>query len=309
MNPIKFGALMPAFGPCAQGGEAAEAQTILARRAETLGFDSLWLPDHVVFPTRLKHPYPYNSSGEVPLPADCPMLDAMIYLAYVAGITQRIRLGTSVMVLSNRNPILTAKMLASLDVLSGGRTILGAGAGYMEEEITMLGGSFEKRGAYCDEAVKAMRELWSMRDPVFHGEFVSFAGIKLEPKPLQRTIPIWFGGHSRRMMRRVAELGDGVIFNAYDFDQFQLHHQRLREEADKAQRSLDSIKRVVFLSSAVTVEATLAEISRYRDIGINYFIVLVAAWGNSLPEYFAAMTDFARRVGMKARDDTESSCK
>lgn len=307
MSTLKFGALMPAFGPCAQGNEAAETQRVLAQRAESLGFDSLWLPDHVVFPTKLKHPYPYTSSGEVPLPADCPMLDVMVYLSYIAGVTRRIRLGTSVMVLPNRNPILSAKMLASLDVLSGGRTILGAGAGYMEEEITLLGAPFDRRGAYCDEAVKAMRELWSSRDPVFQGEFVSFADIKLEPKPLQTTIPIWFGGHSRRMMRRVAELGQGCIFNAYDFEQFQLHYGLLKEEADKAQRDFDSIAKAVFLSSAFSVDATLAEIERYRELGLNYFIVLVAAWGNSLPEYFAAISEFAHRAGMKPAAEVESA--
>ena len=151
---MKFGMFLPTIGPYASGPDALHAQRTLAQQAETLGFDSIWVPDHVVFPKTINSTYPYNDTGRI---GTAPILDPLVALSFLAGVTTSIKLGTFVLVLPHRNPIVTAKMWASLDVLSGGRTIFGAGIGWLEEEITLLGAPFRRRGALSDEYLRAMK--------------------------------------------------------------------------------------------------------------------------------------------------------
>lgn len=297
---MKFGVLMPSFGSSANGGGAAETHIVLAQRAEALGFDSLWVADHIVFPTRSESVYPYSDSGQLPVPPDVPFFDAPTYLSFLAAATRRVKLGTTVLVLPHRHPVLLAKMYATLDVLSGGRMILGAGVGYLKEEIELMGARFDKRGPISDEYVAAMRELWTNPDPVFAGEFISFRDIKCEPKPVQSPLPIWFGGHSRRMMQRIVTSGQGCIFVGYNVDQFKLHYRLLADEADAAGRDLNTIAKAVFLTAGFSIDICLSQIAQYQALGIDYFIVALPAWGTSLAEYFSALTEFAERVGMQA---------
>src|SRR5881397_4056567 len=130
---MKFGISLPTIGPLAAGPGALEGQLTIAQRAEALGFESLWAPDHVVIPTTITSRYPYNDTGKLPLPPNTPFLEPLAALGVIAGATKRVRLGTYVLVLPHRNPIVTAKMWATLDVMSGGRMMLGAGIGWMEE--------------------------------------------------------------------------------------------------------------------------------------------------------------------------------
>ena len=188
---MKFAISLPCTGPLATGPAALDSLRIVAQKAEALGLESIWVPDHVVIPTTVNSRYPYNKSGKFPLPPEMGFLEPMTALGFLAGVTQRIRLGTSALVLPHRNPILTAKMIATLDVLSQGRIILGAGIGWMEEEISLLGAPFKRRGALSDEYLRAMRELWTNPDPQFEGEFCRFSGIKCEPKPVQK--PLQYG--------------------------------------------------------------------------------------------------------------------
>ena len=183
---MKFGTILPHIGPLAAGPDALDSLLSVAQKTEALGFDSLWVGDHVVIPTSIKPRYPYNDTGEFPLPAEAALLEPLTVLGFLTGVTRRVRLGPSVLVLPHRNPIVTAKMFASLDVLSRGRIIFGAGIGWMEEEISLLGAPFKRRGALSDEYLRAMRELWTNPDPHFEGEFCRFSGIKCEPKPLQK---------------------------------------------------------------------------------------------------------------------------
>ena len=169
---MKFGISLPTIGPLAAGPGALEGQLTIAQRAEALGFESLWAPDHVVIPTTITSRYPYNDTGKLPLPPNTPFLEPLAALGVIAGATKRVRLGTYVLVLPHRNPIVTAKMWATLDVMSGGRMMLGAGIGWMEEEINLLGAPYKKRGALSDEYLRAMRELWTKPDPQFNGRFV-----------------------------------------------------------------------------------------------------------------------------------------
>src|SRR5437773_2119146 len=176
---------------------------------EALGYDSLWASDHVVIPWSIASKYPYNETGDFPLPPSATFLEPLTALALVAGATERIRLGTTVLVLPHRHPVLAAKMLATLDHLAPGRVILGAGVGWMREEIEIFGVDYARRGAWSDEALRIMKTCWREERPSFRGEFVSFAPLGFAPKPRRGAIPIWIGGHTPRALRRVAELGDG----------------------------------------------------------------------------------------------------
>ena len=295
---MKFAMMMPTSGILASGPGAVEAQLAIAQKAEALGFDSLWVPDHVVIPTTIKSRYPYNESGRFPMRADQGFLEPIAALGFLAGVTKRVRLGTWVLVLPHRNPIVTAKMFASLDVLSGGRIMLGAGIGWMEEEISLLGAPFKKRGALSDEYLRAMKELWTNPDPQFEGQFVRFGGIKCEPKPLQKPLPVWIGGHSPRAMRRVAELGDGWVAVPKSFAVFQETYTNLTTAADKAGRDLKSIQVMIGPSMVSSVQSFVEELKKYRDLGYDSFLASVAFWGADLKGVLGVMEDFAQKVGM-----------
>ena len=202
---LSFGYHLPIWGPAA----TRETLLTLARRVEALGFDSVWASDHVVIPFEIRSRYPYNATGDFPLPPTTNFLEPLTALSVVAGVTERLRLGTTVLVLPHRHPVLAAKMLATLDHLAPGRVILGAGVGWMREEIELLGAPYDQRGAWTDEAIQIMRKCWRDERVSHRGRFFNIPEIGVEPKPAHRTIPIWIGGHTPRAMRRVAELGEG----------------------------------------------------------------------------------------------------
>jgi probable F420-dependent oxidoreductase len=167
-----------------------------AVRAEQLDYDSVWVSDHVVVP----HANVVNFGETV--------FDPLVTLAVAAGATTRVRLGTTVLIVPYRNPVVTAKMISSLDALSGGRFVLGIGAGWVAAESAMLGVPFAERGAMTDEYLAAMRELWTSRAPSFAGKYTQFSGLTFEPKPRQTPHPpIWVGGHGRAALRRAAQFG------------------------------------------------------------------------------------------------------
>ncbi len=181
------------------GIEDAQALVGLASRAEELGFDSVWVHDHV-----------FNVGHVFDRIGGKPYYEPLTLLSFVAARTRRVRLGTSVLVLPYHNPIRLAKTAATLDVLSGGRLILGVGVGLIEKEIRAMGSPFAERGAFTDEAIAVMRSLWTEDEPSFDGKYSRFAGMKFSPKPLQKpSIPVVIGGVSRAAIRRAARLGDG----------------------------------------------------------------------------------------------------
>jgi probable F420-dependent oxidoreductase len=168
-----------------------------AAQAEQLGYDSVWVSDHVVVP----NPNVRNFGEAV--------FDPFVTLAVVAGATSRVRLGTTVLIIPYRNPVVTAKMVSSLDALSGGRVILGVGVGWVLAESAMLGVPFAERGAMTDEYLRAMRELWTGSAPSFIGKYTQFTDLKFAPKPVQQPHPpIWVGGHSQGALRRTVEFGE-----------------------------------------------------------------------------------------------------
>ncbi|MBJ19615.1 MAG: LLM class F420-dependent oxidoreductase [bacterium] len=202
---MEIGLILP------NSGELANAAAIyrIAERAEALGFDALWTADHLVLPIESSTFYPYLPGMKIRPDARHAFIDPMIALAGVAARTSRIRLGVSVYLAALRHPIVAAKLVASLDQLSGGRVLLGVGSGWIPEEYETLGISFDERGRVLDEHLEAMRALWSEDHPRYEGDYYRFENIGFDPKPVASRIPIWVGGNSRPARRRAARLGDG----------------------------------------------------------------------------------------------------
>ena len=183
--------------------------TDLVVAAEEVGFESVWTVEHVVWPHEYDSVYPYHPSGKMPGTPEVPIPDPLVWLTWVAAVTTRIRLGTGVMILPLRNPLVLAKQLATLDHLSAGRMELGIGAGWLEEEFEAVGVPFAGRGGRVDEMIDAMRALWSDRSASFSGEVFSFEDVALNPKPYGGSIPIIVGGQSSAAIRRTVARGDG----------------------------------------------------------------------------------------------------
>jgi len=188
-----------------------EESVRLARAAEAAGFESLLTVEHVVWPTEYTSVYPYSPSGRLPGGPDTDLPDPLIWMAHVAAHTTTLRLVTGVLVLPQRNPLVLAKQVATLDVLSGGRIELGVGVGWLREEFDALGVAFDDRGRRTDEYLEAIRVLWAADDVTFEGETVRFAGMSCNPKPRQRPLPVVVGGHSRAAARRAGRLAEGFF--------------------------------------------------------------------------------------------------
>jgi len=202
---VRYGFYLPTRGGCA----TPEALEAIVQRGEALGFHSVMIADHVVFPTAIASKYPYTVSGAFPGGGDA--LEQLTLMAFVAGRTRTLRLVTSVMILPYRNPVLTAKMLATIDVLSRGRVTVGVGVGWLREEFEALDApDFERRGAASDEYIRIFKTLWTQDPASFDGEFYRFDALRCVPQPVQKPHPpIWIGGHSAPALRRAARYGDG----------------------------------------------------------------------------------------------------
>ena len=202
---MRYGFYLPTRGRTA----IPEDLETLVRRGEALGFASVMIADHIVFPSVVTSKYPYTVSGVFPGQGDA--LEQLALMAFIAGKTERLRLVTSVMILPYRNPVATAKTLATIDVLSRGRVTVGVGVGWLREEFEALGAAdFDRRGAVSDEYLRIFKALWTESPVSFAGEFYRFEDVRCLPEPVQKPHPpIWIGGHSKAALRRVARLGDG----------------------------------------------------------------------------------------------------
>ena len=204
---MEFGLSLPGRGPLARPDIVLK----IAAKAEALGYSSLFVTDHIVLPVSTAGSiYPYAPSGQFPGGSNQDYLEPLALLSHLAHATAKVRLGTSVLVVPYRNPLTAAKMLATIDVLSKGRVILGAGTGWLREEFEALGTApFEERGHVTDEYLRLMRAVWTA-DPVsFTGRYYKLAAVHALPKPAQRGgIPIWIGGHTEAALRRAGTLGD-----------------------------------------------------------------------------------------------------
>jgi probable F420-dependent oxidoreductase len=247
----------------------------ICRRAERVGFDSVWGGEHVIVPSRIASSYPYTEDGEMPGEPETPIPDPLIWLAYVAAAAPTLRLGTCILIVPQRNPLVLAKELATLDHLSGGRVDLGLGVGWLEEEFRALGVPWERRGARNDEYVAAMRALWAGPEAEFHGEFVDFDPVTCSPRPVNGSIPILVGGDTPVAIRRAARLADGYFPGTTDPEALADLIERLGVAAEAEGRSRDEIAvHAIFgpqMTDPVAGAAQLAEIGVTRAMLPAFF--------------------------------------
>lgn len=292
---MKYGAFLPHIGPLARGDVVTNIR-MTAQTAEALGFDSVWAADHIVIPQQISSRYPYTATGAFPMDPTEPLLEPLSVLSFVAACTTKVRLGTAVLVLPHRNAVVTAKTVATIDVLSHGRVILGVGVGWMEEEFNALNASFAQRGPLSDEAVAVMKELWTSEHPHFEGKFHRFPEVACEPRPVQKPHPpIWIGGHTGPALRRIVEYGDGwaaVVFNPQEFAE---RLDKLKEKAAKAGRDLSKITLCVS-PRGKRPEAMLEDIPRYQELGATYLYLAFFNFARSYTEMANMMEQFARDV-------------
>lgn len=238
----------------------------LARRAEQLGYRSWWVGDHVVLPS--------PRVPESPMAPEDPILDPLLHLSYVAALTERMELGTGILILPQRNPLVLAKQAASLDVLSGGRLLLGVAPGYLEPELAALGVTLAERGGRTDEYLDAMRQLWSEPAPEFHGKYVDFANLVAYPRPVQPGGPrIVVGGHSPAAYRRAVAKGHGWIGSGGDPADLQQHLDGLAKAAREAERPewLGRLEIIFMQINPVEVQPDVA--LRYAELGVDRLLV------------------------------------
>ncbi len=264
---MKFGLRLPGAGPFAGPGEI----TAFAQKAEELGFDSLWMTDHIALPVQQETRYPYREDGKFFWPAETPYLDVVGVLTWASAATERINVGSSVLIAGWHDPVATAKAFATLDTLNGGRTIMGVGTGWMREQFEMLHYPFDTRGPRTTEFIKLMKHLWTEDTIDFQGEHFQYSGFKFYPKPTrQPSIPIWSGGKSEAVLRRVAEAADGWHPLYIAPEELEQKIERLKGYLAERGRTIDEIT----LSARPVSQATLdAEtIQWYEHLGVELLI-------------------------------------
>lgn len=220
------------------GGAALE----ICRCAEAAGFESVWGGEHVVLPDAIASRYPYTEDGRIPAEPDTPIPDPLIWLAFAAAAAPTLRLGTCILIVPQRNPLVLAKELATLDQLSGGRVELGLGVGWLQEEFEALGVPWARRGARNDEYVAAMRALWAGPHAEFHGEFVDFEPATCSPRPVHGNIPVLVGGDTDAAIDRAVRIADGYFPGEGDAERLGKLIERLHRACDAAGRDPDSIE-------------------------------------------------------------------
>ncbi len=246
-------------GPCASPKTAAA----VAKAAEQAGFESLWTGEHVIVPDPQVPPSP--------VAPDYPMLDPGIALSFVAAHTTTIRLGTGIIILPQRNPVVLAKELASVDVLSNGRLIFGIGIGYLKPEFDAIGAPFDHKGPRTEEYLKAMLALWTMPKPEYDGQWIKFKGVNTMPRPVQKPHPeIVFGGHTKEAYSRAARLAKGWYGFALDLDGTQKCLNGVREACKAEGRKFEDIE--ISITPRIKVDRDTAK--RFADLGVSRLILL-----------------------------------
>jgi len=265
---MRFGVHLVAAGKMIEGESIAR----VARRAEELGYDSLWVSDHIIFPTQLQSAYPYSPDGKLPLEPTNPLLEPFTVLSYAAAVTKIIKLGTSVIIVPYRDPLVTAKIVSSLDVLSGGRFIFGVGVGWLEEEFRALRQNLRDRAAQTREALLVMKACWTQDSPEFHGKFFDFSGIKFAPKPRQKPYPpIWFGGNSPSALKRAVEHGDGWHAVWETPEEVNEKARTLRDLCTNAGKNFADFPLTINVNNRVPY--TIENVKKYEAAGISMMFI------------------------------------
>jgi probable F420-dependent oxidoreductase len=323
MSGMEFGISIPNF----RGPTGPESFVEIAREAERLGFEALRVGDHVVLPERTVSVNPYarldhgasppddgtprafgDATGLTDVDPRDPLYEPLVILSVLAGLTRTIRLGVGVLVVPHRHPVLTAKMLATLDVVSGGRLLVGVGVGWLKEELEALGGSYEQRGAMTDEYLTVMRLLWTEDRPAFDGRFCRVApGTCFAPKPLQKpTIPIWVGGNSSAALRRAVRVGSGWFGVYQSAAECAAVRERLMRLLQGEGRGLDDF--TLALRTRFEVSDTgggepcvgsrqkvVDDVRRYQDAGIGH-LQLATPTGPTTAAIVGQMRRFAEEI-------------
>jgi probable F420-dependent oxidoreductase len=263
---MKFGLMFVNSGPFAN----PKLFEVLVRTADEVGIESLWTVEHVVVPVGYKSEYPYSKDGRMPGNSEkIPIPDPVVPLAYAAALTKQIKLGTGILILPQRHPVYVAKEMATLDVLSGGRALLGVGIGWLEEEFEVVGVPFRERAARTEESVRALRSLWGPGPSSFDGRFYRWGPVESYPKPVQpRGVPVVVGGHVEGAARRAARVGDGFFPARGELDLLAKLFAAMRDECGKVGRKPDEIE----LTTGMNGNDRDA-VRRYEDLGVSRLIV------------------------------------
>jgi probable F420-dependent oxidoreductase len=241
-----------------------------ARNAEDIGLDSIWMGEHVVLFDETENPYPGAANGKLPVPEGGGMLDTVATFGYLAAVTKKLRFGTGIALLPQRNPLYTAKEFATLDWLTQGRIDFGIGVGWCSEEVTACGYDFNTRGKRCDEMLEMFQQLWTQPVAEYHGEFYDLPPCRMDPKPVQKPhIPIIVGGHSEAGFRRAAKFGSGWYGFQMDLEATAQVIVKLDVALAKENRNRDNFELVITPPYQVTADM----VKGYQDIGVDRLIV------------------------------------
>ena len=265
---MKVGLAFANTGPFAE----ADGLVSLATAAEGAGIESLWTVEHVIWPSDYESQYPYSPTGKMPGDKTSAIPDPLVWLSFVAAHTTDLVLGTGIVILPERNPVVFAKEVATLAALSKGRLQLGIGVGWLEEEFDALGIPWAKRGARTDEYVHAMRELWAGDDATFSGEFVDFENVSSNPKPPGGTVPFVIGGHSAAAAKRAGRLGDGFFPGKGSPDELREMIDIVRQTAADHDRDADAIE-ITAAHGGLFGDDPVGAAQELRDIGVSRTII------------------------------------
>ena len=265
---MKFGIAFANTGPFAHPARAIE----FAQAAEAAGFESLWTVEHVVVPSNYESAYPYSPTGKMPGGEESLIPDPLIWLTFLASATTRIRLATGILILPQRNPVVLAKELATLDHLSGGRLELGIGVGWLEEEFDAIGVPFADRGRRNDDYVAAMRALWTEDRADYHSDFTNFDQCIMRPRPVNGSIPIHIGGHTDIAAKRAGRLGNGFFPGKGSHEELARAFDLVRDTAQKNGRDPDTIE-LTTGGNGVVGPGALSEVKALAEIGTDRVIV------------------------------------
>jgi len=283
----------------AESGDLAE----IARLTESLGYDSLWIPEHPVIPVDMKTPFPAARDGKLP-DHYARWADPFIALTVAATVTNRIKLGTGICLLPERDPLMTAKVIASLDLYSHGRVIIGAGAGWLREETEVMGAKFGLRWKRMREMVEAMRVLWTRDEASYEGELVRFPPVRCEPKPVQKPYPpVLLGAHGPKALERVARTYDGWFPLVRDPGQLKRDVTTIRKLAGEHGRKSEALQ-ITAIVDPREQGPSADELRQYRDAGANRLVLFsqeigVETAAGKAPELirkFAPVVERAQRV-------------
>ena len=284
---MKWGVHIPHLGREVSG----EVIASFAQDVEAMGVHSVWVSDHVCWPAHIESKYPYTADGSFPANSSIGWLEPISTLLFIAGCTTRVRLGTTVLILPYRAPVVTAKQLATLDVVSNGRLILGAGVGWMAEEAEVLGMPWDNRGKRSDEQLAIFEQLFYQSEASFDGRYYSFPTVHFEPKPVQSKVPVWIGGSSPAAFARTAKFGTGFHAAFQPRDVLVEEWAAVRREAEKLGRDPGELTFSVRLyldpASAMDPELAIAgsaqqmidSVGKFADIGVTHLLLDPVARG------------------------------